>query len=197
MEEEGNGVEVEGEGGVENTVAAGCDAASCFQPGVGAFDGPAVACLGVAGFQSALFAAPDLARWCACGDRVAAAAGFADPRLDLPLAQGLVDRFGGVAAVCPELAGPNATRQQLIHERQQMSLFVFVAGGEPHRKRGALGVYCEVETAALAAPECARDLRAPFFASTSEASTITRDQSSFPASASSSCKTLSASANSP
>jgi hypothetical protein len=39
-----------------------------------------------------------------------------------------------------------------------------------------------METAAERAPQRARDLRAPFFASTSEASTITRDQSSLSAS---------------
>src|SRR5438309_12022698 len=70
-----------------------------------------------------------------------------------------------------------------------MPLLVLVAGRESHRQRRAACVYGQVEAAAGAAAERARDLLAPFFASTSEASTITRDQSSFSASASCSWRT--------
>jgi len=187
----------EGEVVVGFDVAAGGDPSSGFQPGVGAFDGPAVAGLGVAGFDASLFAAPDLDRRCAGGDRLAWPAWFADPRLDLALAECLVDCFGGVAAVCPQLGRADAAGEQLIDERQQMPLLVFVAGGKTHDKRCAVGVYGEVETAARAAAERARDLLAPFFASTSEASTITRDQLSRFASRSWSCSSTSACSNRP
>ena len=95
----------EGEVVVGFAVAAGGDAAHCFQPGVGAFDGPAVTCLWVAGFR-------------------------------------------------------------------QPARFDY-----------------EVKAAAGRASERARDLLAPLFASTSEASTITRDQSSLSAPASCCCST--------
>jgi len=78
-----------------------------------------------------------------------------------------------------------------------MPPFVLVAGREPHFERRPAGVYGEVVAAAGPAQERARDLLAPFFASTSEASTITRDQSSFSAAASSSCKIRTAEASSP
>lgn len=83
----------EGEVVVGFAVAAGVDAAFGFEPGVGAFDGPAVACLGVGGFDAAAAAAPDFAGWGAFGDRVAGAAGFADPWFDLAVAQGLFECF--------------------------------------------------------------------------------------------------------
>ena len=76
----------EGEVVVGFAVAAGVDAAHCFQPGVGAFDGPAVACLWVAGFDAAFFAAPDFAAALPGRDRLAGAAWLADPRLDLTFA---------------------------------------------------------------------------------------------------------------
>jgi hypothetical protein len=76
----------EGEVVVGVSVAAGRDPSSCFEPGVGAFDGPAVACLWVGGFGVACAAAPDLALWLVGRDRLAAWAAFADPWLDLALA---------------------------------------------------------------------------------------------------------------
>jgi hypothetical protein len=187
----------EGEVVVGFAVAAGVDAAFGFEPGVGAFDGPAVACLGVGGFDVAVSAAPDFAGWCAVGDRVAGAAAFADLWFDLAVAEGLFERFGGVAAVGPELAGFDLAVGELVEQWQEVALLAFVARGEADGERGAVGVYCEVEAAAWFSQECARDLLAPFFASTSEASTITRDQSSLPAAASSSCKTASARSRTP
>jgi hypothetical protein len=76
----------EGEVVVGFAVAAGCDSSSCFEPGVGALDRPAVACLGVACFELSFFAAPDLSGWCSGWDRLAAAAFLADPGLDLAFA---------------------------------------------------------------------------------------------------------------
>ena len=125
----------EGEVVVGFAVAAGGDAAHCFEPGVGAFDGPAVAGLRVAGFDASLFAAPDFAAALSCGDRVAGAAWLADPRLDLALGESLFERGGGVAAVCPELVGVDAGGGELVEQWQQVAAFVFVAGGEPDRER--------------------------------------------------------------
>jgi len=62
-----------------------------------------------------------------------------------------------------------------------MPLLVLIAGGESDRERAAVGVYGQVIAAPWFAQERARDLLAPFFAWTSEASTITRDQSSLSA----------------
>lgn len=78
-----------------------------------------------------------------------------------------------------------------------MPALVLVAGCESQLQGQAVGVYGEVKAAASAAPECARDLLAPFFASTNDASTITRDQSSRSAPATCCCSTPIAAANSP
>lgn len=125
----------EGEVVVGFAVAAGGDAAHCFEPGVGAFDGPAVSCLWVAGFDASFFAAPDFAPLLSCWDRVACSAWLADARLDPPLGESLLERFGGVAAVCPELVGMDAGGGELVEQRQQVAAFVFVAGSEPDRER--------------------------------------------------------------
>ena len=76
-------------------------------------------------------------------------------------------------------------------------MLVLVASRKPQRERQTAGVYRQLVAASGPAQERARDLLAPFFASTSEASTITRDQSSLPAAANSCCKTCSAAAKSP
>jgi hypothetical protein len=178
-------------------VAAGRDPALCFQPGVRALDRPAVASLRVAGRELAFLAAPDLAGELAGGNRIPGAAPLADPGLDPAFAQGLRERARVVAAIGPELAGPDPACKERVDERQQMAALVLVASREPDRKRRPAGVYGQVVAASRGAPVRARDLRAPFFASTSEASTITRDQSSFSASASRSCKMTSASSSSP
>ena len=177
----------EGEVVVGFAVAAGGDAAHCFQPGVGALDRPAVPGLRVACFEVSFLAAPDLACGLADGDRLALAARLADPRLDLALKQRLFERARGVAAISPELARLDPLLEQPVDKRDQVPLLVLVAGSEPDRERRALGVYGEVVAAAGPAAERARDRFAPFFASTREASTITRDQSSLSAARNSSC----------
>jgi hypothetical protein len=85
----------------------------------------------------------------------------------------------------------------LVEERQEVALLVFVAGGDPDFEGEPVCVYGEVETAARLATDRARDLLAPLLASTVEASTITRDQSSFPCSLNWSCSKTSASVNAP
>jgi hypothetical protein len=120
-----------------------------------------------------------------------------DPRLDQSIAELPFERGGCIAAIGPQLAGLDAAGEQLVDQRQQMRTLVLVAGRDPDGKRCPVGVYSEVVAATGAAAQRARDLRAPFFASTSEASTLTRDQSSRPLSASSSCNTSSACTNSP
>jgi hypothetical protein len=187
----------EGEVVVGLAVAAGGDPAPGFQPRVGAFDGPAVPRLRVGGAESPAAAAPDLTGRCAQRRRLAGAARFADPGLDLACAQLLLELGGGVAAVGPQLVRFDPALEQLIDQRQQVAALVLVAGAHADRERRPVGVYDEVVAATAAAGECARDLRAPFFASTSDASTINRDQSSRPPSANSRCNTTSACANKP
>src|SRR5206468_1784864 len=131
----------------------------------------------------------DLARRLPGGDRLVWAAALADAGLDLALAQRPRERARVVAAVGPDLVGPDPARRQRVEQGQQVPALVLVAGREPDLERRPAGVYCEVVAAARPAPLGARDLVAPFFASTSEASTITRDQSSRSASASCSCRT--------
>ncbi len=77
----------EGEVVVGFAVAAGGDAAERFQPGVGAFDGPAVTCLWVAGFDASFFAAPDFTAALSWWDRVACSAWLADARADPALGE--------------------------------------------------------------------------------------------------------------
>ena len=178
-------------------LAAGRDPALCLQPGVRALDRPAVAPLRVAGRELASLAAPDLARDLAGGNRIPGAAALADPGLDLALAQGLLELARVVAAIGPQLPRLDPAGKQAVDQGQQVTPLVLVTGGEPDRKRRSASVYGQVVAASSAAPVRARDLRAPFFASTSEASTITRDQSSLSASASRSCRTTSASSSSP
>lgn len=178
-------------------VAAGGDPAFCFQPGVGAFDWPAVAGVRVGGAQPPASASPDLAGGGAGGDGVAFAAGLADLRLDLAFAERLFERARGVAAVGPQLVGLDTALAERVEQGQQMPSLVLVAGRQPDLQRCAVRVYGQVVAAAGPAQERARDLRAPFFASTKEASTITRDQSSLSAPASCSCKTAIAAGNKP
>ena len=128
---------------------------------------------------------------------IAGAAAFADPRLDLALAQRARKRGGVVAAVGPQLVGSDPARRERVNQRQQVASLVFVAGSEPHLKRCALRVYGEVVATSGTAAERARDLLAPFLASTSDASTITRDQSSLSEPARSVCNTTSARSSNP
>jgi hypothetical protein len=187
----------EGEVVVGFAVAAGADAAECFQPGVGAFDGPAVTGLWVAGFDASFFAAPDFAAALLGWDRVARSAWLADARADPALGECLFVGAWGVAAVGPEFVGLDADFGELVEQWQQVAPLVLVSGPEQDLERDPARLDYDVEAAAGRAPERARDLLAPFLASTSEASTITRDQSSLFASASCSCKTRIARWNKP
>ena len=187
----------EGEVVVGFAVAAGRDAAFGFEPGVGAFDRPAVAGLRVGGFQPAFLAAPDLAGLGACGDRLAAPARLADAGLDPPLADRLLEFGGGIAAVGPALRGQDPACGERVEQRQRVAPLVFAAARQPDRERLPESFYGQVVAATRLSEEGARDLLAPFFASTVEASTITRDQSSFPAAAKCSCKTTIAASSSP
>jgi hypothetical protein len=116
-------------------VAAGADPAEGFQPGVGAFDWPAVAGVGVGGFQPPVFAAPDFADGDARGDRLAGSAGLADPGVDPQLGQGVFVFAGGVAAVGPELARVEAGYEQPFEQGQQVALLVLFAGAEQDVER--------------------------------------------------------------
>ena len=91
----------EGEVVVGFAVVAGGDAAHRFQPGVGAFDWPAVFCLRVGGADASPSSTPDGAAWRAGRDRLAGAAGLADPGFDPALAELLFELARGVAAVGP------------------------------------------------------------------------------------------------
>jgi hypothetical protein len=122
-----------------------------------------------------LATAPDGAR--ARRQGIAVAPAPADARLDRTRAQGLAERFGVVAGVGPQLGRSHTACEQLVDERKQVPPLVLAAARHPHGERGVVGVDGYVEAAAGAAPEGARDLRAPLFASTNEASTIARDQS--------------------
>jgi hypothetical protein len=90
-----------------------------------------------------------------------------------------------VASVGPQLRWAAAALEELVDERQQMPPLVLVARPDPNREGRAGRVYRKVEAAPRAAAERAADLLAPFFASTSEASTIARDQSANPSCSSS------------
>lgn len=111
-------------------VAAGRDPAGGFQPGVGAFDRPAVAGLGVGGADPAASAPPDFPGRCPFGDRLAGPAGLADPRCDLPFDQRLLELFGGVAPVGPQLTGADVSLGERVDQGQQVPAFVLVAGRE-------------------------------------------------------------------
>jgi len=81
------------------------------------------------------------------------------------------------------------TLSELIQERQQVAPFVLVPGRDSGLERQPAAVYQEVDLGPGLAAQRARDLLAPFFASTSDASAITRDQSKRSCSASWSCNT--------
>jgi hypothetical protein len=92
----------------------------------------------VAGLGLACAATPDLAG--AGRERIAVATSPADLRLDTPRAQLLAERFGVVATVGPELLGALAAGEQLVDQRQQVALFVLVAGRDADGERGAVAV---------------------------------------------------------
>ena len=72
-------------------VAAGCDPAAVADPGVGAFDWPAVAAERVAGCEDAFAAAAHFAGRLVGGDLLARPAAVADAGLDPALAQRLLE----------------------------------------------------------------------------------------------------------
>ena len=178
-------------------VVSGRDPAFGFEPGVGALDRPAVAGFGVTGLETSLSAAPDLGDGLAGWGGIAGASSRADLGFDLAVEQALPERVGVVAAVGPDLERSQRTLEQPVDQRQQVLAFVFVARGEADLEREPVGVYGQVIAGSCPAQERARDLLAPFFASTSDASTITRDQSSLRALTSRSCSTTIASSSSP
>ena len=98
-------------------VAAGGDPSSCFQPGVGAFDWPAVAALGVVGFEVALAAPPDFPCRAAGRDRFARAAALADLGGDAALEEPCAVVGAVVAAVGPDLVWPDSLLDELVDER--------------------------------------------------------------------------------
>lgn len=163
-------------------VASDGDPAFALQPRVRPLDGPAVTSLGVERPLCSPSSPPDLPALRPGRDRISCPTPLGDVWSDTPLAQGLSQISGVIASVSPQLARMDAARLERIDERQEMAALVLVTGGQPDRKRQAASVYSEVKTASRLAQECAADLLAPFLASTSEASTITRDQSILPAS---------------
>lgn len=117
----------EGEVVVVFDVVSCSDSAFGFEPGVGAFDGPAVASERVGGFDDPFLAAPDLAGGGAGRERVASAARLADPGLDPALEEFQAELFGGVAAVCPYLIRDDPAAMERFDQRDQVSALVFVA----------------------------------------------------------------------
>lgn len=115
-------------------VASGRDPASVSEPGVGAFDGPAVAGLGVWRLEDPFAATADLPYPCVCGDLFARPTAPADARLDPAFAQRLFELPGVVAAVGPQLTRSDPALGKRIKQRQQMAALVLVARREPHLK---------------------------------------------------------------
>jgi hypothetical protein len=178
----------EGEVVVGFAVAAGGDSAHRFEPGVRAFYRPAVTRARIVDLESSFLAAPDLAHDRTGRDRVAGAPGLADPRLDPALGERDLVCLRGITAVGPQLAWVHAGFRDRIQQRQQVGPLVLVSGPEQDVERQPVRLDYEMEAAAGRPPDRAGDLFAPFFASTSDASTITRDQSSLSAPTSPSCR---------
>jgi hypothetical protein len=107
------------------------------QPAIRALDLPAMPALRVGALEPLAPAPPDLAGRRAGRDRFAFAAGAADPRGDPALLELRLQLGGGVAAVGPELGGPQAALEQLVDERQQLAALVLVGGPDPDREGGA------------------------------------------------------------
>ena len=110
-------------------VAADGDPTLRLQPRIRALDRPAVACLPVGGLETSPLAAPDDARRRPCRDLLAGLAPLTDARLDLPLTQRLLERLRGIAAVGPHFGRSDPPSRERVDERQQVPLFVLVAGG--------------------------------------------------------------------
>ena len=162
---------------------AGVESSEAAEPGVGAFDDPAVSGLGVAAAGDA-FAAAGAGSLCLPGEvGFAWSASAADHWFDAAFADSVPEWVAAVAAVAPELAGEVAVGDQLVEERERVCALVFVAGPEPDPDRPAVCFDGEVVLARGAAPvyRAGAGELTPFFASISEASITTRDQSSLPA----------------
>jgi hypothetical protein len=125
-EDEGAGELGEGEVELGSAFPAGRDASVCVEPGVGAFDRPALGCLGVAG---AAFA------WAAFLD---------DARFDATLADRDAEVFGVVAAVGEDLVGSVAVafaqRRDRVDDRERVAAVVVVGRAQKDRERRAVSV---------------------------------------------------------
>lgn len=139
-----------------------------------------MASLRVAGFEDVLASACAGPGGLSFEERVAGAAAFADLGCDAALAEGAAEWVAAVAAVGPDLFGLVAGVAECVDEWEQVRALVLVPGAEPDLERPAVRLDCEVVFAGweAAVDRAGPDQVAPFFASTSEASTTTRDQSS-------------------
>jgi hypothetical protein len=145
-----------------------------------------VAGVRVAGFGAAGVTAQDRGRARRRGG-IARAAAAADHGFDSPQPGLGTKLLAVVAAVGPQLGRHDPTREQRVEQRQQMGPLVLVAGPDPDREGDVVRVDDQMETAARAASQRATDRVAPFFASTTDASTIARDQSTSPSASNNSC----------
>ena len=116
------------EGVVElgSSLPAGAEAPLVVQPGVGAFDPPA------------------LTRERVTRAALPGAAFLGDPRLDAAFAQRSTDVFGVVAAVGEQPVGPAAAaapqRRDRVDHRERMAAVVVVRGADPGGQRRAAAV---------------------------------------------------------
>jgi hypothetical protein len=94
-----------------------------------------VARFGVGGLDAFVFAAVDDAGRGSLGDRLAGSARLADLGADAARGELGCVPFGGVAAVGPELVGDDACVRELVQQRDQVALFVVVAGAEQDVER--------------------------------------------------------------
>jgi hypothetical protein len=133
-------------GEVDAAVGFGADAeaAEAAEPGVCAFDDPAVAGEWVAGSEHALAAAGAESCSLPGSRRFSSAAALADLGLDPTRLELLAQCAAAVAAVGPELVWPVAGGAEEVDEGEQVGALVLVAGAEPHRERPALRVHGQV-----------------------------------------------------
>jgi hypothetical protein len=169
-DDEGGGEVDEGEVELGSAFPAGGEAAVVVEPGVGAFDRPAVAAVGVAAAA------------------LAAAAAFRDVWFDAARLELVAEVVGVVAAVGVEPVGvffvAAAQRRDRVDDGEQVSLLVLVRRGDTGGEREPVAVYGEVDLAARTAAvgRVFADSGAPLFAATIVASTKTADQPTrFPA----------------
>lgn len=139
-EDDGEGEGEVGEVGVAVGFGADGEAFEAAEPGVGAFDDPAVAGVRVAAadvvFSAACFRVSGLAG----RERVAVAAASADLGCHAALFDLVAKRVAAVAAVGPDLCWLVAGLGERVDQWQQMRTFVFVAGPEAYLERPAVRV---------------------------------------------------------